>query len=399
MGQALTRIVGFFYTLFLAKNLGVDNFGQLSVALAYFSIISSISDFGFNRFLVREIAKDKLKIYQLFCNIGMFRLTTSAIIFGVFAIFLYFFDSDKSRVSLILLAVLAILPQSIALTLDGIFVALQKLQFSSLGLLISSFANVLIGLYLINQGFGSIGAINAFLLSQLIYGVSLFILLGIEKGFHFCQVELSVIKKAIIGSLPYGLIGMLGLLYFRIDAILLSYLKGNFETGLYGVAYKFLEAIIFVPGAFAAAIFPSLAKLHDKKLAEIKRLYFQSLKLMAILGVLTMIGYIFILPPVIKMYLPSYINAVEAIKILSLSLPFIFMATPGVQVMLSTDKFLKEVIYFSVFTVLFNIVLNLIYIPKFGLWAASWVTVLSDVLSFVVFFIFISRKIFLNGKN
>jgi len=117
---------------------------------------------------------------------------------------------------------------------------------------------------------------------------------------------------------------------------------------------------------------------------------------MAILGVGALLGYIFILPAVFSFFLPQYLPATQAIKILAWSLPFIFMATPGVQVLLSTDKYLKQVIFYSVFTVAFNIILNLILIPQFGFLAAAWVTVASDVLSFVVFYGLIMRKIFKN---
>lgn len=393
LAQVLTKIIGFFYTIFLAKNLGVEDFGLYTVALAYFSIISSIADFGFNRYLIREVAKDRLKVHQLFCNIGIFRLTVSAVIFGIFAIVLYLFDQDKFRVSLILLAALAILPQSIALTLDGIFIALKKLQFSALAFLLASLANAIIGLFLINKEFGTVGAIDALLISQLIYGLSLFILFGLVQGLHFTKIELSIIKKAIIGGLPYSLIGILGLIYFRIDVIILSYIKGSFETGLYGAAYRSLEAIIFIPSSFAAALFPTLAKLHDNQHLEIKKIYLSSLKLMVLIGLVFSFGYLLILPIIIRLFLPNYLAAIPAIRILSLSLPFIFAATPGVQVLLSTEKYLKSVIGLSILTLIFNVILNLIFIPQFGFIAASVTTVLSDILSFVIFFLFIRYRI------
>lgn len=392
--QGLTRVIGFFYTIFLANSLGVSDFGLLTVALAYFSILSSIAEFGFNRFLVREVARDSLQTSELLCNVAMLRLTLAAILFAIFAIFLYIFDFDKMRVSLILLAVLAILPQSIALTFDSIFVAFKKLQFSALGLFISSLTTTLFGLLLVTKGFGPTGAVDAIIAGQLIYAVVLIILLFKSHGLLLSNIKLSVIKKAIKGSLPYGLLGVLGLLYFRIDAIILSYLRGSFETGIYGIAYRFLEAIIFVPGAFAAAIFPTLAKLHDSSLSKVKELYFRSLKLMVVLGMIGLLGYIFILPQIIKVFLPQFLPAIDAIKILALSIPFIFAATPGVQVLLSTDKNLKAVLGLSVFTVLFNIILNLLFIPRFGFLGASWVTVLSDILSFIIFYFFITRKIF-----
>ncbi len=397
MAQVLTKIIGFFYTLFLAKSLGVESFGLYTVALAYFSIISSISDFGFNRYLIREVAKNKLKVYELFCNIGMFRLTITSVIFGIFAISLYLFDPDKLRTSLILLAVLAILPQSIALTLDGVFIALQKFQFSVIALLLASLANALIGLFLINKGFGNAGAINALTISQLIYGISLFTILGFSKGLHFSRVELSIIKKALIGGLPYSLLGILGLIYFRIDAILLSYIKGSFETGLYGAAYRVLEVIVFIPSALGTALFPTLSRMHDNKSQKIKEIYFKSVGITAVISILIVLGYLTILPFIIRIFLQDYLKSLEAIRILSLAIPFMFLHMVSASFVLSSERYLRGIILLSIIPVTFNILMNLSFIPIYGFIGASWVTVLSDILSFVLIFIFIKKNILKNG--
>lgn len=392
LAQFLTRAISFFYTIYLARALGVSDFGLFIVALSYFSIISAVSDFGFNRFLIREVAQDKLKTHQLLWNITILRITLTSILFAIFALILYNFDQDKMRVSLILLATLAILPQSIGMTFDGIFVSLRKLQFSSLALLISSLVNALIGIYLINSGFGPMGAINALILSQLIFAAVLFLLIILNQGLHLPKIELSIIKKATIGSLPYGILGILGLLYFKIDAILLSYIKGSIEVGIYGAGFRFLEAVTVVPSVFFSALFPVFANIGDDP-KKIRSLYFKSLKLMAGLGIIILIAYFFILPEIIRIYLPDYLSSITVISILSFSIPFLLMQTSAVSVLLSSDKYLKQVLLLSVLTLVFNIGLNLIFIPKFGFIAASWVTVLSEVLSFVVFFLLIKDRI------
>ncbi|MBU1000762.1 polysaccharide biosynthesis C-terminal domain-containing protein, partial [Patescibacteria group bacterium] len=299
----------------------------------------------------------------------------------------------KMRVSLILLATLAILPQSIAFTFDAIFVAIQKLQFSAIALFISGLITTLVGLILIENGFGVWGAVNALIVGQVIYAVALTYLLYKQEGIFFSAIKLSVIKEALLGSLPYGVLSVLGLLYFKIDSILLSYIKGNFEAGIYGAAFKFLEAITFIPSAFSLALFPVLARTHEFSPKDIRKLYFKSLKVMFILGGLALFGYMLILPEVIRIFLPNYLSSITVIKILSLSIPFMFVHVPAVIVLLSTDKYLKEVLALSVFAVAFNIIANLIYIPQYGFIAASWVTVASEVLSFSIFFIFVKDRI------
>lgn len=390
--QVLTRVFGFFYIIYLARILGVSDFGLYTAALAYFSIISSIADFGLNRFLIIEVAIDQARSAGLLWNIVILRLILTSVLFVAFSIILYILDPDKMRVGLILLATLAILPQAIAFTFDAIFVARQKLQFSAVALLVSSLTTVTIGFFLVGNGFGPTGAVWALIAGQVVYAIVLMSFLYRHQGFTLSDINLSIFKKVIIGSLPFGLLGILGLLYFRIDTILLSYIKGNFETGIYGAAYKFLEAVIFIPSAFSMAIFPVMARIHDSS-SDIKVLYFKSFKVMLGLGLIVFFGYFVILPEIIKVMLPDYLSSITAIKILSLSIPFIFIHVPAVQLLLSTDKFLKPVILLSCLTLGFNVAANLIFIPKFGYIAAAWVTSISEVLSFVVFFLLTKNRI------
>lgn len=393
IAQSFNRVISFFYVIYLARVLGVEQFGLYTVALAYFSIISSFADFGFNRYLIREIAQDHLKVHKLMTNITMLRITLTSILFAIFAVCLYIFDTDKIRVNLILLATLAILPQAIALTFDAVFIALKKLQFSAVALFFSAFLTALAGFLLVNSGFGVTGAVNALIIGQVGYAIFLLILLIKNQGLHLPKVELLTLRKALIGSLPYGLLGILGLLYFRIDAVMLSYLRGSFETGIYGAAYRFLEAVIFIPAAIAAALFPTFSQLHDIDKKEMKRIYYKSLRLMGVLGATLLIGYILILPLLIKLFLPNYLPAIEVIQVLSFAIPFIFLATPGVQLMFASEKKLKTVILLSCLTLAVNIALNFLFIPQFGYIAAAWITVFSDILSFTAFFIVIKVKI------
>lgn len=394
MAQAVARIISFFYIIFLARSLGVDDFGLYTVALAYFSIISAFADFGFNRFLIREVAKDKAAAPDLICNIVILRLAITSIFFAIFSLILYLFDPDKMRVSLTLLATLAILPQSVALTLDGVFIAIQKLKISGLTILFTGFSTAFLGFFLVSAGFGAFGGVNALLLGQMIYVGILIIVLRKNKILKLTHVNKETIKKVILGSLPYGMLGVLGLLYFRIDTILLSYLRGSFETGIYSAGYKFLEAVTFIPAGFSAALFPVLSRLHIHDKDSIAKLYFKSLKVMLGFGIVTLLAFILILPTVIRVFLPNYISSISVVLILSLSIPFMFAHVPAVSVLFSTEKYLKKILTLSVITLLFNIVLNLILIPQYGFIGAAWVTLASEVLSFVLFFIFLRIRVF-----
>ncbi|MBI2596995.1 flippase [Candidatus Daviesbacteria bacterium] len=392
IAQVLTKVIGFFYTIFLARNLGVSDFGLFTVALTYFSLVSATTDFGFNRFLIREIARDQFKPAQLIFGISLLRLMLTAVLFAVLSIFLYLFDPDKIRVSLTLLGVLAVFPLALGQVLDAIFIGFKKMQYSAIALVVLNASTAFLGIILINLKFGTIGAVAALILGQLVYLIFLLLSLHIQKIQLFSVVKTAVLKEIIRGSLPYGILGILGLIYFRVDILLLSYLRGNFDTGIYGIAYKFFEAVVFIPSALSTVLFPHFAKLHTDNLDQVVKLYFKSLKILFALSIVIVLAYILILPLVIQTFLPNYLPAISAIKILSIAIPFMFCHFPAASVLLSTDKYLKATFWLSLLMLSLNIALNLIFIPKSGLVAASWITVFSEALSFLIFFKFLMKN-------
>lgn len=392
--QTFTKVISFFYTIYLARSLGVGDFGLYVVALSYFSLVAAIADFGITRFLIREVAKDTRNAQTLLFNILILRMSLLSAFFGLFALGISIFDPDKLRASLTLLAFLAVIPQAVSLTFDGVFVAFQKLSYSALGLVVLSISSAFFGYFFVSHGSGPLGAAFALIIGEILYAIVMGVILLKLKVKIFSQVTAKILVEIIKGSLPYGLLGVLGLLYFKVDAILLSYLKGSYETGIYGAGYKFLEAVIFIPSAISTALFPVLAKLHEENILQVKKLYYQSLGIFIGISIVIMMAFLLVLPWFVAIYLPQYRASIEVIKILSFSLPFMFAHSPAVLVLLSTDKYLKPIIALSFITLGFNIVANLIIIPKYGFIGSAYVTVFSEILSFVVFYLLLKIKVF-----
>lgn len=391
--QAVTKVISFFYTIFLARSLGVADFGLYSVALAYFSLLSVASDFGINRYLIREGSKNPKDLPKFVSNSLILRTIIGVSLFLLFSISLYLLDPDFNRVKLSILAALAVIPQTIALTLDAALVAKEKLKFSAISLLGLSILTTLFGILFIGQGFSSLGAVSALILGEIIYAIILYFFLKKDLNSLNLNFNLDELIKVVKGSFPYAILGVLGLLYFKIDTLLLGYLKGAEEAGYYSAAYRFLEAAIFIPSSLATALFPVISRLHDTNTKEIKRLYFLSLKLLGGISIILFLGFVFILPNIISWLLPNYLPSIQAILILSFAIPFIFLHVPGALILLATDKYFKIIIYLSLITLSFNIFLNIILISQLGFIGAAYASVASEAFSLLVFFTLLYFKI------
>lgn len=392
--QGFTKVVSFFYVIFLARSLGVSDFGYYITAQSYFSLVSSLGDLGVGRFLLREISLGAGKVSSLLFNAILFRFTTLGVFFIIFFVVSFFLDPDITRRNLAVIAVLAVLPQTLSLSLDSAFIAISKVSYSAIGLVFLSLVTTASGVFFLSANLGSYGAVIALLIGQIFYAAFLFIQISELKISWIAKPSLKVLKEIALGALPYGVLTVLGLLYFKVDALLLSYLKGAYDVGIYGAAYKFLEAIVFVPSAIVTALFPYLAKLHGKPPQQLKSLYFKSMLALAGLSLPIFLGFYFILPELIKYFLPNYLSSVRVLMILSFTIPFMFVHVPGAAVLLASNKYLRPVMILSLLTLSFNIALNLLLIPQLSFIGSAWATVFSEALSFLVFFTLLQRRVF-----
>ena len=150
---------------------------------------------------------------------------------------------------------------------------------------------------------------------------------------------------------------------------------------------------MFIPSAVATAAFPVLSRLHEVDNSQVKKIYLSSVKALGGLSIIITLGYIFLLPYLITYFLPEYQDSVQVIQILALTIPFMFIHVPAAVVLLTSDKFLKPVIILSLLTVGFNVIANLLLIPTYGIYAAAWITVASEILSFTVFFLLLYKRL------
>lgn len=394
VSQFLVKLFAFGYAIFLAGNVGASDFGTYSAALSIFGLMSLFADLGINRVLTRDIARDESNLAKLFSTALLLRVFSSAVSFFVLTLFFFFTDKSDLRFSLTAIALLALVPQSIALSVDAVLIAIKKAPVSALSFFLFNMVNYIVGAGLIYLNFGVFGAVAAFLAAQIFYALFIVVSLGKVKEVEFKPVDLNLAGSILIKSLPYGILSAIGFASFRFDTVILSYTRGGVETGIYSLAYRFLEAATIVPVALGTVLYPLFSE-HSENPAQTHKLFKSSLFFGFGAGCFVALIYLTILPIFLNTFFPSsFAGSAAALQILSLAIPFIFMHIPLGQLILSKERLLKEVllIYFLVFGV--NLAMMLTFIPKFGFIAASWITVLVEVSTFLTLHTFIKIRIF-----
>ena len=105
----------------------------------------------------------------------------------------------------------------------------NRFKYSALGILVLNISTIVLGVYLTWIGAGALGALLAIVVGHILYMLcTIFFLLYSTNylGQLFIQIRPLTVRTIIKGSLLYGVMSMLGLIYFKVDTLLLSYNKG-----------------------------------------------------------------------------------------------------------------------------------------------------------------------------
>ena len=380
------KISTFAVLMAIARIFGDVIFGQIAFVFAYLQLFQIVLDFGLHFILIREISQNLAQTNKTLAKfLGFKAILGLVIITGMIATTLLL---QKPAITILYIVILGIFPIIVSTNelLRSVFRAHEKFKLDAITKITEStilLISVSFGLYTESVPFTLAGYSIASI-------AGLLIILFLYKKNNF-QISFIFSKKTFLyifkKSWPLALAGIFVIVYFRIDTIMLSFMTSDQETGWYNAAYNFIFTFIFIPSFIMMSFFPKLSQFAKKSITSLKKLYTQSLFLITGLAIILM-GILFIIAPwaISRIYGTEFLPAVPVLRILTLA---VFMSYVS-HVWLFTLTALKKQIFYTWavgFGMIINIALNYIFIPRFGIIAASWTTVITEVITGGVIFI------------
>jgi O-antigen/teichoic acid export membrane protein len=207
-------------------------------------------------------------------------------------------------------------------------------------------------------------------------------------------------------ALPFAVGNLFNLLYFRVDAIMLSKLssEGVDANTWYGLAYTIVNAFTILPGAFMmGAMFPVLSRTWEREKGRFPGAYTFGMRWMVLSGLPLAVGLSILSSEITTVLLPTYTpdelyKVSKALQWLSWAGGLIFVTTAVLAVLRATDKRRAFSVLMGT-TALLNICLNLFLIPRFSHVGAAIAMVMSEVYLIVFGIGYISRNIIKLGET
>lgn len=381
LGHIFYNLVSLIILFFITRRYTPNEAGIYLFALAFASFFVMGVSFGSTPVLIREIARNKSMTSRFVGNTIGLKIFLSLICFSLIILTLQFFFLGAFWFTF--LVSIALIIDQIVFTLSSVFLAYRKIQYNLIAGITSKV--VLLGLFFLFLSMHK----KLIYLSFLHIASSLcffFVSAGIFRR-RICKIKVDFdfgFWRALIkDSVPFFVINVLSVLYFRIDTVMISLMRDFSEVAFYNAVFNVVKATLVIPLAFSAVIYPVFSSLHHNQ-SLLKSIYKRNFgQLLAISIVLTVILTLFSKQIVLLAFGEKFTVSSKALFVLSLSIPFIFINKLNATALFSVNLE-KWPVYILISGVLINVVLNAAVIPQYGFIGAAVTTVITEIFIFAV---------------
>jgi len=396
IGIIVKSATGIAITGILARYLGVKGYGDLSLALVYFSFSGIIAMLGYSAILVREASKieeGRNRDLNILVSSGIVLRSLSAVV-AILCLAIYILPTSYSvelKWQILLMSLVHI--TGILGIFDFVFRVKLRMEYNVYAAIIYRIVHML----MISLCVGFKTSLTVIIITYLIANAlnSGLTYWFSKKFFKFEFLwDFPKIKYIVREAAPLGLAGALWIIYYRIDILMLDWLKGVSSVALYNVAFRFVEYAYMFSSIIMVSIYPLMSVRFPDDPVGLNRIYQKTVDYIAIIsGTGSLLLMIFAGPVINLIFGREYDAAVSALRILSLIPLLICMNNIGGHMLLVLGLQGKPLILMRSFGVLINVGLNMLLIPRYDYCGAALATVATELLLLLIVPFIIKEKI------
>jgi O-antigen/teichoic acid export membrane protein len=373
--------------------LSVDDYGRFNYAIALTTIVETVMDIGLAPVTVRAVARDKAGADRLFRHVLGLKVVWIAIGLALLALVAPILRPDPQVIRLCYLMGLSSAVRSYLLTARGLLQGLDRFDLEAVVVVADRLLLLAAGGAVLWAGYGLLGLAMAFVGARVAMLFAVMLLLGRIVGPAVPQFDRAAWRDLQTAALPIGFFMIALNLYTYIDTVILGVISTNAETGRYGASYRVYEGLMYVPAILSAVLSPRLSYLFVHDRPAHRQLLMRALLGSMILGiVLGAIAVWAARPILLTLFGADYAPAVRPLQILAAGALFVFgtwiLHAAAISMNLDRRLLLTTVVGLSA-----NVILNLMFIPRWGISGAAGATVIAEAITVALLWIQVRRRL------
>jgi len=375
--RVLRMVVSLFVGIYVARYLGPERFGLLSYSLSFVMLFSSLSSFGLDDILVRELVQRPEQRNNLLGTVFWLKVCGTIVMGTAITLVLKFKAEDQQTYWMIAIITFGFLFQATNVV-DFYFQSQVQSKFAVRAQAIQLILTSLFKIYLVWNQAELIWFAFALMLDQVVVAV-LFLLVYHWKieWFPFLSFTWIQAKKLMIDAWPLIFAGMVVSVYMKIDQVMLKEMLDAKAVGVYAAAVKLCEAWYFVPTAVIASLFPAIitARKNSETLYEerVQKLYDLMVWVAVAVALPTTLFADWV---ILILYGADFQEAADVLKMYIWAGVFVSLGVASSKWLIA-ENLERYSFYSTLLGAILNIVCNFYLIPIYGIRGAALATLIS----------------------
>lgn len=369
-GMSIAKVLSAVAFILFARILPTNEFGLLVFFHTTIYLFGAIAEFGLNLYYQKHYSEKSATRY--FHRIFSASIVSSSAV-AILAGFIFYILGTFNVVQTILwiISILAFVSGEIT---RGYYLSSGRPMMIPLRTIVISL------ILIISIVFQHITLNQAYFLTAFgfLTGTMLVFPWKIMHSYTFSGIKQAI--KTIKSSLPYSFLIITSLFYARGDHVIMNYTLNSTALGIYGIAYRFLEALTLLPTALSHNLFPLASKKNGVSFKQLMHIVLIS----SFVGFLLSLILFVVSEPLITMTVGNkYVQAIAPLRIFSVVLFLFFVNAPLSTAVMSSD-YIKSFLPFGIANTIANLLLNILLVPIFGLISAAFIMLFTEFTGLLI---------------
>lgn len=250
-----------FVTVLCARVLGAEGYGALTTAMSLVAIAFSFTGWGVETYVVREVAADAGRAPEMFASfLGLRAVLAVVAVAGSMAAGAAL-GYGPALLGAVLVACAYQAVTSLTGYVQGYLQGLERMRTQGAVIALERTLTVGLGTAALLVWRTPSGALAGMALGAALAALVALRWLRRSVPDAARRVDVGLVRRTLRPLAPFAAAGFLGVLFFRVDTVMVEGLLGEAEAGRYGLAFRVVEALSMVFLAVNTAAYPRLSKL------------------------------------------------------------------------------------------------------------------------------------------
>lgn len=381
LGKVVTLLGGLFVGILVARYLGPEQYGLMSYVVSYVSLFQVFATFGMDNIEIREeskcpVEKDKVLGTAFFLKV-IFAIITIILI----CLTACFFEADNFTKGLIALYSLSVIMNSFSV-IRNYFTSIIWNEYIVKTEIVRTLLGAFLKVLLLLLKAPLEWFVGAILFDTILIAMGYFVsyqkkIDSVLKWYFDKNLAIFLLKE----SFPLLLSGAAIVIYQKIDQIMIGNMIDKVSVGYYAVAGAFVNVIGFIPVILSQTVTPILVRVYSENRDEYRKKSHLFMNVSTWIIIIVCIFVCLISYPIVRYtYGLQYLIAVPILQI-TVFKEIGYAQAQFTGAMIISEGIQRLVALRNLIGCVVSIVLNIVFIPLFGIIGAAISSVITAIFT------------------